>query len=117
MKVDLAKNCIERLAKDWTSPIYVFFKPVPIIEYVKERRIHVFECAAVQCMGKGNGWKVDTGDAKSTGNLHKHAKICWGGEAVAAATSTRDVRSAREALVKLKSVDASITVEELQKIK
>jgi len=108
-----SKNGIERLVKDWISPIYVFFKSVPTIEYVKECRVHVFECEAAQCMGKGNGRKVrrylDTGDAKSTGNLHKHAKICWGSEAVAAALSTRDVRSAREALGNLKSVDASIT--------
>lgn len=64
-------------------------------------------------MGKGNGRMVrrylDTGDAKSTGNLRKHAKICWGEEAVAAADSTRDVRTAREVLSKMKTVDSSIT--------
>jgi hypothetical protein len=91
----------------------VFFKPVPTVEYIKERRVHVFECAAVNCLGKGNGRFVrrylDTGDAKSTGNLHKHAKICWGEQVVAAAVETRDVRSAREALAGLKSVDSSIT--------
>ena len=91
----------------------MFFNPIPTIEYIKQRRVHVFECTAAQCMGKGNGRKVhrylDTSDAKSTGNLHKHAKICWGEEAVAAAVSTRDVRSAREALGNLKSVNTSIT--------
>ena len=50
-----------------------------------------------------------TGDAKSTSNLRKHAKICWGEEAVAAADKTRDVRAAREALAKMKLVDSSIT--------
>ena len=64
-------------------------------------------------MGGGNGRMVhrylDTGDAKSTSNLRKHAKICWGEEAVAAADNMRDVRAAREALGKLKSVDGSIT--------
>ena len=64
-------------------------------------------------MGKGNGRMVrrylDTGNAKSTSNLRKHAKICWGEEAVAAADKTRDVRAAREALAKMKLVDSSIT--------
>jgi hypothetical protein len=64
-------------------------------------------------MGKGNGQMVrrylDTGDAKSTSNLCKHAKICWGEEAVAAADNTRDVRAAWEALERLNLVDGSIT--------
>ena len=84
----------------------MFFKPTPSIEYIKERRIHVFECAAKHCKGKGNGLMVrrylDTSDSKSTGNLRKHAKICWGAETVAAADETRNVDSAREALKKSK---------------
>ena len=93
--------------------MYVFFNQTPSIAYINDRRVHVFECAAIRCMGKGNGRMVrrylDTGDAKSTSNLGKHAKICWGEDAVAAADSTRDVRAAREALGKMKSVDSSIT--------
>jgi hypothetical protein len=104
-------NIVERLSKDWNSPIYVFFKPTPLIEYVKERRVHVFECSAKHCRGKGNGRMVrrylDTSDAKSTGNLRKHAKICWGAETVAAADETRNVDAAREAVKKVK--DGSIT--------
>jgi len=103
----------ERLSKDWTSPVYVFFKPTPAIEYINDCRVHVFECGAKRCHGHGNGRHVrrylDTGDAKSTSNLRKHAKICWGEEAVAAADSTRDVNAAREALGKMKNVDGSIT--------
>ena len=104
---------VERLSNDWNSQIYVFFKPTPSIAYIKERRVHVFECAATRCMGKGNGRMVrqylDTGDAKSTSNLRKHAKICWGEAAVASADMTRNVQAAREALGKMKSVDSSIT--------
>jgi hypothetical protein len=103
----------DRLSSEWTSPIYVFFEPTPKIEYIKERCVHVFECSATRCMGKGNGRMVrrylDTGDAKSTSNLRKHAKICWGKEAVAAVDSTRDVHTAQEALGKMKLVDSSIT--------
>lgn len=104
-------NTTEKLSKDWVSPIYVFFKPTPAIEYINGRRVHVFECTAPNCKGKANGRKVrrylDTTDAKSTSNLRKHAKICWGEEPVAAADATKNVHAAREALGKYK--DSSIT--------
>jgi hypothetical protein len=51
---------------------------------------------------------LDTTDAKSTSNLHKHAKICWGEDIVAAADETRDVLVARETLGKMKMKDGSI---------
>ena len=108
-----AEEELKRLSNEWNSPIYVFFKPMPSIVYIKDRRVHVFECAATRCMGKGNGRLVrrylDTSDAKSTGNLCKHAKICWGEEAVTAADNTKDVCAAREVLGNMKSVDSSIT--------
>ena len=50
---------------------------------------------------------LDTTDAKSTGNLRKHARICWGVETVAAADETRNIGDALEALTKCK--DGSIT--------
>ena len=50
---------------------------------------------------------LDMGDAKSTGNLRKHAKVCWEEETVATADQTRHVEAAREALKKRK--DGSIT--------
>ena len=108
----IVNSILERLSRDWTSPIYVFFKATPSIEYIKDRRVHVFECHAKHCKGKGNGRMVrrylDTTDAKSTSNLRKHAKICWGEEAVAAADQTRDVLAAREALEKMSTKDGSI---------
>jgi hypothetical protein len=52
---------------------------------------------------------LNTGDAKLTSNLCKHAKVCWGEEAVAAADNTKDVHAAREALSKIRLVDGSIT--------
>jgi len=88
----LINNILERLSRDWNTPIYVFFKSIPSIEYIKDRRVHVFECREKHCKGKGNGRMVrcylDTTDAKSTSNLRKHAKFCWGEEAVAAADQT-----------------------------
>jgi len=50
---------------------------------------------------------LDTSDAKSTSNLHKHAKICWGEEEVTSADKIRDVHAARKALGN--SRDGSIT--------
>ena len=91
----------------------MFFKVTPLIEVINGRRVHVFECNAKCCVGKGNGRMVrrylDTSDAKSTGNLRKHAKGCWGDEVVAAADATKNVQAARDALEKVKSVDGSIT--------
>ena len=43
----------ERMAKEWTSPIYGFFKPRPTIEVVEGCRCHEFLCAAPLCQGKG----------------------------------------------------------------
>ena len=51
---------------------------------------------------------LDTTDAKSTSNLRKHAKICWGEEAVMAADQTRDVLAARDTLEKMSTKDGSI---------
>lgn len=52
----------------WTSPIYVFFRITPSIEYIDDRRAQVFECAAGRCNGK-NGRDVsrflDEGDRKT----------------------------------------------------
>jgi len=98
--------------KEWSSPIYVFFKQTPCIEYIKDRQAHIFVCAAGRCKGKnGRGvWHfLNKGDRKSTSSLCKHAKICRGSEAVEAADNTRDVDDAREILSKTKLQDGSIT--------
>lgn len=51
---------------------------------------------------------LDTTDTKSTSNLCKHAKFCWGDKAVAVADQTRDVLATREALEKMGKKDGSI---------
>ena len=102
---------LERLSNDWNSPVYVFFKPTPSIEYINERRVHVFECVAKHCKGKGNSRMVrrylDTSDAKSTSNLRKHARICWGSETVAAADDGQSYGAAFDLMKNLN--DGSIT--------
>ena len=102
------------MSKKWTSPVYVFFKKTPQIKYKDDRRSHVFECAAGRCKGRNGRYVsrfLDKGDANSTSNLLRHAKICWGAEAVAAATATRDLDAARDVLAKTKLRDGSILTE------
>ena len=102
------------MSQKWNSPIYMFFKKTPHIEYKDGCPSHVFECNASRCKAK-KGWDVrrflDKGDVNSTSNLHKHAKICWGDEAVETADATKDLDAAREVLAKTKLHDGSITVE------
>ena len=43
---------------------------------------------------------LDTGDARSTSGLRRHAKMCWGDEAVNTADNTKDLKGARTILSK-----------------
>ncbi|KAG2086663.1 uncharacterized protein F5147DRAFT_553382, partial [Suillus discolor] len=81
-----------RLSKDWTAPVYAFFRSAPTIEYIDGRRCHSFQCAATNCKHKTWGVRryLDTGDAKSTGNMRKHAKKCWGAETVESADKAKN---------------------------
>ena len=105
------------MAKDWTSPIYGFFQPRPIIEVVDSRRCHEFMCAATNCKGKGTKGRIvrrylDKADRNSTSNMHKHAKNCWGEEIVSNALETRgalSIEEVRNSLSKAKLLDGSIT--------
>ena len=105
------------LAKEWNAPIYAFFHPVPAIDYVGNppRRVHVFECNAKACKGKGVARRhvrryLDTADGKSTSNLRRHAKVCWGEEAIAGADSVRSQGAARQIVEKsLGTLNGSIT--------
>lgn len=107
----------DRLTKDWNAPIYAFFHPVPSIDYVGNpaRRVHVFECNARTCKGKGMTRRhvrryLDTSDGKSTSNLRRHAKLCWGEEAVTSADAVRTHGAARQVVERsLKTRDGSIT--------
>ena len=83
-----------------TSPIYSFFRADVKIIYVGGRRVHQFICAKPSCKQTINRY-LDKKDAMSTGNLRKHAKSCWGTEAVDAADSVGNVKEAREHVEKL----------------
>ncbi|KAI0264269.1 hypothetical protein BGY98DRAFT_940010 [Russula aff. rugulosa BPL654] len=93
---------LARLSKDWVAPIYAFFRPDPLIVHVDGRRCHAFECIAKSCKHKTRVVQryLDKGDAKSTGNLRKHAKRCWGNEVVAAADKAKTARDVRDTTAK-----------------
>ncbi|KAH9083386.1 hypothetical protein EDB83DRAFT_2511665 [Lactarius deliciosus] len=38
---------IRRLSKDWNLTVYTFFKPLPTVEHIDNRHVHVFECRAL----------------------------------------------------------------------
>lgn len=86
-----------RLQKCWTSSTYAFFKPEVAIEYVDGRRSHVFACARKSCDFTTRRY-LDTRD-RSTGNLFKHAVVCWGREAVDRAKQTSGQEEARKVIV------------------
>ncbi|KAG1847687.1 hypothetical protein DFJ58DRAFT_843131 [Suillus subalutaceus] len=90
---------LEKLMKDWVSPIYAFFHPTPAIEYHEQRRCHVFKCAAHSCNHKV--WRyLDKKDAKSTSNMRKHVKSCWGDAALQAAVDCGNMKAACDGPIK-----------------
>lgn len=105
----MAFNTIsERLSKEWNAPVYAFYEPVPDVGYEGGRRFHSFRCAARGCKQRIRRY-LDKNDAKSTSNLRKHAKSCWGAEAVEVAGTVKTAAEARENIVKPLQTTGSIT--------
>lgn len=91
------------MMKKWNSPIYAFFHLPPEVKREGDRTKHVFKCAARTCVSSGGPFVtryLDTKDARSTGNLRRHAKTCWGVEAITMASQARDKDEARKKVVK-----------------
>jgi hypothetical protein len=109
--ITIETSCDEGLAwlsKEWKAPVYAFFEPVPQIGYEAGRRFHSFKCAARGCKQRIHHY-LDTNDHGSTGNLRKHAKTCWGTEAVEMAGTVKTAAEARENVVKPLQMNGSIT--------
>ncbi|KAG1776198.1 hypothetical protein EV702DRAFT_971891, partial [Suillus placidus] len=100
---------VERLKKGWSSPMYAFFEPVPSIEYTGSCRSHVFKCMAKGCKQRVHRY-LDKGDAKSTSNMAKHAKNCWGEAAYQAAQGSGTADSSRKTVVQSILQTGSITL-------
>ncbi|KAF9537611.1 hypothetical protein CPC08DRAFT_609670, partial [Agrocybe pediades] len=84
----------ERLKSDWTSTTCAFFDPTPSIEYINGCRVYVFMCNTGANPRHVNRY-LGTKDASSTSNLRKHAKICYGEDAVKAADACGSLQAAR----------------------
>lgn len=97
----LPLRATDRLMKDWRAPVYGFFEPKPLIVEVNGRRAHDFICGARGC-GTTIRRYLDKKDAKSTGNLRKHARNCWGVELMKTADGAKDATNVREALANAK---------------
>ena len=80
----------------------MFFKPAPVVEYVEGCRCHAFQCLAPVCKHKSRGVRrfLDTGDVKSTSNMWKHVKRCWGDEVVASADKAKNANEVHAMTIK-----------------
>ncbi|KAG2097504.1 uncharacterized protein F5147DRAFT_747453 [Suillus discolor] len=87
--------------KEWNSPVYAFFDPTPHIIEIADRHAHEFKCQARGCKVKG--------DARSTGNMRKHVRLCWGDEVLKAADSAKDADEVRLKIVGSILQNGSIT--------
>jgi hypothetical protein len=81
------------MSRKWTSSIYAFFEPTPAIEYLDGQKCHTFKCAANGCKHQVRRF-LGGKDARSTGNMRRHTKTCWGDEAVKAADEAKDANEA-----------------------
>ena len=87
----------EWMMRDWNSPIYAFFSPVPDIEYVDNQCSHVFRCLAKGCNHKVCHY-LDKSDRVSTGNMHKHVCLCWGETVLNKVGDAKDLEMAQKAI-------------------
>ena len=98
----------EKKQKEWSALIYAFFEPVPRNIKVEGRPAHEFKSSACGCKGTVRHY-LDTKDAGSTGNLRRHAKLCWGTDVVKAADKARNVDNVRTKIRPGLLKDGSIT--------
>ncbi|KAH7926229.1 hypothetical protein BV22DRAFT_986403, partial [Leucogyrophana mollusca] len=89
---------IVRLSKDWNSPIYAFFVPTPTVRYLKGRCYHEFHCMAKGCK-EGIRRYLDTKDAKSTSNMRKHVRTCWGEDVLNTVDEAKNATVARDTII------------------
>ncbi|KIM53945.1 hypothetical protein SCLCIDRAFT_137784 [Scleroderma citrinum Foug A] len=96
------------MMKDWNTPIYAFFKPLPQVVVKNGCRTHEFLCFGRGCKATVR-WFLDTTDCRSTSNLRKHAKSCWGNDVVRAADDAKNADEVWTKIVPNYLQDGSIT--------
>ncbi|KAN0085982.1 hypothetical protein V8E55_007116, partial [Tylopilus felleus] len=96
------------LQKEWISLVYAFFEPMPRIVEIEGRRTHEFKCMACGCKATIRRF-LDTKDARSTGNMRKHVRVCWGQEILDAADKAKDVSDVHGKIISTYLRNGSIT--------
>ncbi|OJT15390.1 Zinc finger BED domain-containing protein RICESLEEPER 3 [Trametes pubescens] len=100
---------LTRLQRRWDSPIYAFFEPAYVDHPAPTHRLaHAFRCSARGCKRIIYRF-VGTSDASSTGNLSRHAKSCFGEDAVAAAREAKNKDEVRTKIVASFNKNGTIT--------
>ncbi|KAG2050833.1 hypothetical protein BDR06DRAFT_983824 [Suillus hirtellus] len=84
--------------KDWVSPVYVFFYPKPCIVVISGQCTHKFKCCAKGCQSTTQRF-LNKKNIRSTGNMHKHVRVCWGEDVLAAADHAKDANEAHTKIV------------------
>lgn len=101
---------LEKLPKEWISPVYVFFEPKPQIIENDGWCAYNFKCTAKGCKVKVQQY-TNTKDAQSTSNLQKHVKICkgWGRAVLKAANEAKYANEAQMTILGRFIRDGTIT--------
>lgn len=100
---------IAHLQRRWDSPIYAFFEPAYVDHPPPTHRLaHAFRCSARGCKRVIYRF-VETLDAKSTSNLSRHAKKCFGEDAVSAAREAQSRDEVRTKIVATFNKNGTIT--------
>ncbi len=93
--------------------LYMLFSTQKLqFEGINGRVVHEFKCAATHCKhssGRIVRRYLDKSDKKSTSNLRRHARNCWGDEIVKNADACGSVNLARDALKNVTLKDGSLT--------
>ncbi|KAG2040732.1 hypothetical protein BDR03DRAFT_857696, partial [Suillus americanus] len=84
--------------KDWNSPVYAFFDPIPNIVEENGHWAHVFKCQGKSCKTMVRHY-LDKGNAPLTGNMRKHVQSCWGEEVLQAADEAKDANEVQKKIM------------------
>ena len=90
------------------SPVYAFFENPKLVDQ-RGRPAHEFKCHRRGCAAMVRHY-LDTKDVGSTGNLQRHARMCWGTAVVDAADSAANADEVRKAIIPNILKDGSISM-------
>ncbi|KAE9397066.1 hypothetical protein BT96DRAFT_996147 [Gymnopus androsaceus JB14] len=112
----MTDKCLGAQVQKRKSPIYAFFNAEPDVEFDNAGTASyiVFHCSTCRAQVKQG---LQTSDKASTGALIRHAKFCWGEEAVNAVQGSKSIDKARDALKKFGKKSQSKLTAALRSVK